>query len=348
MNTKTNCFDLLRHFAAFLVLYSHHFALSGLSEPVFMHWDTLGTLAVLMFFAISGFFMPTSFSSAGNFLPYMLKRCRRIFPGLLVCSVVTYYLIGGALTPESSLHYVFSLSPLKSSLLNTVFIRCSIPGVFSDFIYKNAINGSLWTLPIEFAFYITLGIFLTYSNSRKTLALLFVCFTGLSIITNFTFLGRLYYAERFHMAYIATFGMAFTMGAVMSQTHDYWVRYRKYLLFLIATSLFLFQWFPDLRILVNLSLAILTIIIGTYFREIIFDRKLDISYGIYIYAFLIQQIVINMIPINFGQGLCLATLRTCLVAYLSCRFIEHPFLRSAKTKFASQDAPSSNAKTGFA
>ena len=53
--SRDNCFDLLRTLAAFAVLFSHSFALSGLPEPLIGYKSTLGNLAVWVFFAISGY-----------------------------------------------------------------------------------------------------------------------------------------------------------------------------------------------------------------------------------------------------------------------------------------------------
>lgn len=48
---NNNSFNLIRHLAAFLVLFSHNFALNGLNEPIVRSWDTLG------FFCSGDFFL---------------------------------------------------------------------------------------------------------------------------------------------------------------------------------------------------------------------------------------------------------------------------------------------------
>lgn len=59
-----------------------------------------------------------------------------------------------------------------------------IPGVFSDFLCKDVINGSLWTLPVEFASYIIIGVVLSYMNSwRSVLPLLMSCILVTVILT---------------------------------------------------------------------------------------------------------------------------------------------------------------------
>lgn len=327
MENRNNSFDLIRHFAALLVLYSHQYALLLLPEPIFLHWDTYGTIAVLMFFSISGFFMPTSFTRSGKFVTYMVKRCRRIFPGLIVCSFLMCYLIGGIFTPEPALRYLLSPSTLKTSLMYCIFFRRPIPGVFSDFLYKDAINGSLWTLPVEFASYILLGIVLSFRNTWRIVLALFVLLAFLSLTLTYTEIGNSFYANAFHLNYLTMYGLAFTGGSLMSMIQKYWFSFRLHLVIIASAFLILFQGHPIMSILGTLGLTILTIIIGISFQDRWIKGKFDLSYGIYIYAFPIQQIVINVITQKFWLSLTIAATFTLITAFLSYRFVEKPFLR---------------------
>ncbi|KTC85385.1 MULTISPECIES: acyltransferase family protein [Legionella] len=324
MGSRNNSFDLIRHFAALLVLFSHHFALSNLAEPTFLHWDTFGFVAVVIFFAISGYFMPASFTNSGNFAVFMAKRCRRIFPGLMVCSLIMVYLIGSIFTSSPTSNYLFSLSTLKTSIMYSSFMAKPIPGVFSDFLCKDVINGSLWTLPVEFASYIIIGVVLSYINSWKSiLPLLLSCIVITMILTK---TGKNYGFYSIPLNYLALFGIAFSGGALMSMTKDYWYANRIYLAIAAIVLLTVLQRRPEMQVLGTLSLAALTIIVGISFQEKWINGKFDISYGIYIYAFPIQQLVINLITSSFWLSMVIATLFTLLVAYLSYRFVEKPFL----------------------
>jgi hypothetical protein len=183
MTKSSNLFDPIRHLAALTVLYSHHFALSGLTEPTVPRWDTYGFVAVAVFFAISGFLMPMSFRTSDNFLDFMARRCRRIFPGLIVCCFLMIYVLGAALTPDSLVHYLFGKSQLSNFVSFATFGGRPIDGVFSDAIVKYAINGSLWTLPVEFAWYAIIGYALSISQSWKTPAAL-LWLSGTAVLIN--------------------------------------------------------------------------------------------------------------------------------------------------------------------
>lgn len=131
MQDRHNSFDIIRHFAAYLVLYSHHFALSGLAEPTVPSWDTYGFVAVAIFFSISGYFMPRSYISSGGFMPFMVKRCRRIFPGLIFCSFIMVYVIGLYFTEQNKIDYIFQYEQVSNflerlCLLGVTFHQCSL------------------------------------------------------------------------------------------------------------------------------------------------------------------------------------------------------------------------------
>lgn len=330
IRNRNNSFDLIRHFAAFLVLFSHHFALSGLTEPIFLHWDTFGFVAVVIFFAISGYFMPRSFTHSGNFVVFMAKRCRRIFPGLIVCSFLMVYLIGTLFTSEPVFHYLFSLSTLKTSIMYIAFSSRPIPGVFSDFFCKGVINGSLWTLPVEFASYVIIGIVLSYMNSWKSvLPLLLLCIVITLVLTK---TGKNYGFYSIPLNYLALFGIAFTGGALMSMTQNHWYEKRAYLAIAAVVVLIVSQGRLEMQVLGTLSLAALTIIVGVSFQDKLINGKFDISYGIYIYAFPIQQLVINLLTPHFGLSMVIALAITLCVAFLSYRFVEKPFLNASVHK----------------
>lgn len=324
MRNRDNSFDLIRHFAALLVLYSHHFALLKLPEPTFPHWDSLGFVAVVIFFAMSGYFMPGSFNSSGNFLVFMAKRCRRIFPGLIVCSLLMCYLIGGIFTPRPTLNYLFSLSTLKASIQFSSFIGRPIPGVFSDFLFKDAINGSIWTLPVEFVSYILIGIALSYFNHWKSVLTLFILSVVATRLIGHTGMNYMFYCVP--LSYLAIFGIAFTGGALMSMTQEYWFANRLYLAVASVIFLIILQGRPEMLILGTLSLGVLTVIIGVSFKDKLINGKFDLSYGIYIYAFPIQQLVINLITQKFWLSMIISAMLTIFVAYLSYKFVEKPFL----------------------
>ena len=89
---RDNNFNLLRFIAAYLVLYSHSYALAlgdPAAEPprsvVGMSW---GNIAVDVFFITSGFLIANSFFGRNNIIVFTWARILRIFPALFVSVIL--------------------------------------------------------------------------------------------------------------------------------------------------------------------------------------------------------------------------------------------------------------------
>lgn len=159
---RNNCFDIIRLFAAITVIISHQYSLSGMSEPIFLGMSTYGGVAVIVFFAISGFLISKSCMRSKGFVSYMLKRARRIFPALLPCAIFMYLVLGVYLKWGDLSSYI-NISILKN-IISVVTIQGAPPhtGIFEGFIHPYSLNDSLWTLPLEFLCYLLLGMVFFY------------------------------------------------------------------------------------------------------------------------------------------------------------------------------------------
>jgi len=167
--SRTNHFDVIRLIASILVVFSHSFNLShgkvlGKQYEPLMQLSrgkiTLGGIAVLVFFVISGFLITASFDKDKNLLSFFRKRCLRIYPGLIVVVILTAFVLGPLMT-ELPLWDYFKNPETYSYLLNNIgFIRYQdfLPGVFQYNIVPNYINGSLWTLKYELLCYISTAL----------------------------------------------------------------------------------------------------------------------------------------------------------------------------------------------
>lgn len=335
MKNRDNAFDFLRLFAAFLVFFSHHFALSRLPQPLFLNWDTYGFVAVAMFFAISGYFMPGSFSNSANLIVYLTKRCLRIFPGLIVCSFLICYGIGTAFTKEPVLSYLCDPETFKTMVSYIAFLGKPIPGVFDDFLLKGDINGSLWTLSVEFLSYIILGIALCYSNSWKSVFPLFLASSVITLLIKAGFIPNISFYT-VPLNYLALFLIAFTTGSLLSQTQRQWFPVRIPMAGLSLFCLFALKGHVEIFVLGTASLAVLTILVGVSFKDRVIQGKYDISYGFYIYAFPIQQMVINRITQAFWPSFVIALFLTVVAGFLSYKYVESPFLYAHKNRKRTQ------------
>jgi len=157
---RLNNFDLLRLLAAIAVLVSHSFALVGRSEPS-IGGDRLGTVAVYVFFGISGFLITQSWVVSPRLWPYIGKRLLRIYPAFIVVIVVAAVILGPLVTvlPGHTYfldYHVYGYVGRNLSMWNVDLV---LPGVrFSHTAYSQIVNGSIWTLPLEMRAYLIVAV----------------------------------------------------------------------------------------------------------------------------------------------------------------------------------------------
>jgi peptidoglycan/LPS O-acetylase OafA/YrhL len=321
---RGNCFDLIRHFAALLVLYSHHYPMLKRPEPSIRHWESYGFIAVAIFFSISGYFMPASFVRSGNFLNFIGRRLKRLLPALVVCSFIITYVIGTIFTSTPTWEYLTSRWTLGTFASWATFLGRSIPGVFSNFLMPNAIDGSLWTLPIELLCYVVIGTALSFSQSWKMALFLFVAAVlgtawVVHVDTSFNFYSV-------PLNFFLIFGICFSGGSLLAMTKDAWFSARIPLLIFAILSIWLMRGRVEINIFGMLGITLITVIIGESAKDKFIKGKFDISYGIYIYAFPIQQLVINEITHRLWLGMLISLVFTLVAGYLSYQFVEKRFL----------------------
>ena len=159
--SRDNVFDVLRLAAAMAVLLSHCYPLTGREEPVArVVGETLGDLGVSVFFAISGFLVARSGAHSPGLRPFAAKRALRLLPALIVCVWLLALVLGPLLTTLSPGDYLTTpqtlIYPLRSSVLITFAGR--LPGVFEHNPFIGAVDGSLWTLPLEACCYVMVAV----------------------------------------------------------------------------------------------------------------------------------------------------------------------------------------------
>jgi peptidoglycan/LPS O-acetylase OafA/YrhL len=78
--------NAIRLSMALLVIYSHSFAVAGVPQPEIIDWS-LGTFAVHVFFAVSGYLVAGSYMRNPHFVTFGVNRALRILPGLVVAKI---------------------------------------------------------------------------------------------------------------------------------------------------------------------------------------------------------------------------------------------------------------------
>lgn len=327
IGSKENNFDFIRFLAATLVILSHSFQLSGLTEiePMIVfskHYLSLGTFSVIVFFVISGFLIARSYDNSGSLKSYVFARVLRIYPALIVTVLLTVLVLGPLLT-NLSIQAYFSDSKTMRYLLNCFSQRMyfHLPGVFIKNVIT-VVNGPLWSLPFELVCYVMIIMFGELIKKRFLRAIVV-----LGII-----LCMCYFIDIHAWKNIIRFMFFFACGSIF-----YVFRSRIVLnkcvaalcivILLSVIYLNLHRHVKDAILGLTLSYVILTF---SYIKSSLnhFAKHGDFSYGLYVLAWPVQQLFVQFVPgLNHYFNFILSFAVTLVLAYASWHLIEKRFLK---------------------
>ncbi|WP_335645248.1 acyltransferase [Burkholderia singularis] len=212
--------------------------------------------------------------------------------------------------------------------------RCGFHRTRNDFAFHQALeknrpkaaNGSTWTIPIEARWYIYLAIagLLTCLRKRK--------FVLTTILFFLVYQFGIFHAEtNADRSMNREYGLYFCIGVLIWLYRDMWES-RKLWVAITAVAAGTLVYILEQHLLAKLIvIAPFTVIIGSSSTPILrrFGRFGDVSYGIYIYAFMVQQTLIWAIgrTAPFSLHLALTVLVTMICAFLSWHCVEKPALQ---------------------
>jgi peptidoglycan/LPS O-acetylase OafA/YrhL len=318
-----NAFDLIRLFAAGLVVWSHQHALLGLPEPtVGVLRTSFGGLGVFIFFVVSGYLNTLSVSRHNSVRVFLLNRALRIYPALAVC--VAFTVVLGFFAASDLRAFV---SPKLLSYLvkdTTLFfgVKAGVPGVFEANKYPEALNGSIWTLPYEVKMYVVLVLYLAIF--RYSLAALLMAFAGFSVIAIVVALGILPLPNVEYDEFWLQFSTLFLAGSAVAAAQM--VAGLPFAIGGLILLTLLFAGIGQAFLAWQLLLTATVIAAGSIRLPKWLRPPLDLSYGIYLYAWPVQQIS-AVLTNDFWLALVFSTTIIFALALMSALFIERPALR---------------------
>lgn len=332
---KKNNFDFLRFLFAVFVVISHAYPLSGSSENAqWIYQLTNGQIVLARigldgFFIISGFFIFKSLQRSKNIYNYFQKRVLRLFPALLVVLLITIllapYVYEGIIPFHENIE-VYTYLPNNISLYN---FQPVIKGIFDKNPY-HSINGSLWTIRYEFSLYMALSILCFFRKKVWLIKLLLLaCFIILIIVYTF-FLDRFAGSSICGMLgyEILDLGIFFVCGSVLA-AFDFEKIHSNSLLVVVFFILIFSIYFNFYSIVKHTTLPIIILLIGfkplPFFST--FGKMGDMSYGIYIYSFPVQQTLMYFYNLNLYQLMLWSLTISILLGYLSWHLIEKKALK---------------------
>ncbi len=275
-------------------------------------------MAVLVFFVISGYLITRSFDRRPIPLRFLKARALRIFPGLSVALVLTAGVLGPVITPLPLAPYLadFDTSQYVYGGLSLVWTQYDLPGVFDGNPAGGVINGSLWTLEYAFLMYlVVLGLGMAQLlNRRVVLALWFG-----ALASNWYGVG----------GNCVAFGTPFLSGALLYLWRDRIpLDWRLALLSIAALGDSLAAGSFRLAFATFGAYLVIYLALAPSVRLASLARWGNLSYGIYIFAWPIQQIVVLQLgpAVTWYWDTALSLPPVLALAWLSWHFVEKPAL----------------------
>ncbi len=295
---RNNAIGFLRLFFATSVVWSHAYLLGGFGgDPI--AWVThgassMGLLSVGGFFVLSGFLITRSCERVGSVGRYLWHRCLRIFPGYWVCLIALAFGFAPLLYlgQHGSLAGFFSHhdSPWGYVLKNWFLLEMqqTISGPYPSLSHPD-INGSLWTLQWEFGCYLAIAVLgVAGVLKRKPELALAALLTIFAISATASALHGMQTA-RYGIEGVRLF-LFFALGAC-AYLFRYRIAMRWPLAILAAVVMIVAMPTRAYGLFAPLCLSYLTLFAAMKLPIRSFDRRADLSYGVYIYAFPIQQLL---------------------------------------------------------
>lgn len=321
----TGGFDYLRIVLAVAVVYWHTWAvvLAGIDNPPL--WIQVIARGILpVFFGLSGYLVASSLERTAHLPVFLYMRFLRIFPALVVETVLSALLLGPFVTTLMLSDYF--THPVFFDYFHNLYgnVRFYLPGVFEAQPY-NKVNASIWTVPFELECYVALSALYLFGVYRSRWVLLAsvlavgavfayqirdipnadgLVMPGRVLVMSFLF-GNVIYKFR------NSFPAGAAVGAVMAVLAMLLMRYS---LTMIPAAF---------------AAAYAAAALGStnpWRAPVIFNG--DYSYGVYLYAFPIQQLVFwlfrsDSMAFNFFLSMLLIS----IWAAFSWHCVEKPTLK---------------------
>lgn len=339
LDPRDNSLNLIRLVLASSVLFHHAYPLGGFPGHPEILGARLGAWAVFGFFCISGFLITAS--RQGKALgPYLVHRAARIYPAFWVCLVVVAgafapidylkthgtldgFLTGGSVTP---LNYVVSNATLRIG-------SYAIGDTLANAPYPSAWNGSLWTLYYEFLCYILIALVAATVWWRRSPLPCAVAFAvSVAMCALWPTLSP-YVNGNPDIGNLVSL-LPFFLGG--SLAHSLRERLPLHVLGALATTAVValavvLQ--PSWGLQLAAPFFTYTLLwIGSALRSPRWFQRNDISYGMYIYAFPVQQLLAALGVAEWGLWpyVALSVAGTVPLAVASWFLVERPVMRRTR------------------
>lgn len=342
---RRNALNAWRLALAGEVIFWHTYPIRGHLPSVRAVLQLLLCVGVDGFFAISGFLITASWISNPRLREYLAARALRILPGFYVCMIVTAFVfapLSVAIQGGSAARLLFSFAPFEYVLKNiaVMWLKFDVGGTPHGIPNAGIWNASLWSLFWEVMCYIVVAVIGVAGLANRrwvSLTILVVAATGASLMPPVRFPDVFHHPEG-NIATTLIFmacraAIMFAAGAFLYQWRDV-IPARWSLVAVSVVIVLAAGQLPDYRVVAAIPLAYAVVVSGSLLQSKRLRLRTDLSYGMYIYAFPIQQLLlvlglISLAPIVFCLTVAVATLPLAAASWF---LIEKP-ARSLKSRF---------------
>lgn len=277
--------NFVRVFLAILVTWSHCYPLTGSTEPIssIVSTETGGAIAVKAFFFISGFLVTISWIRSQNPIEFIAARVLRIIPALAIAIMLTIFLAFISSNLSGDLFFPAALDYFVKNITLFSGVMYELPGAYANQA-TSSVNGSLWTLPWEVRAYLALLIIGVLGIFRLKLIASFVLISLAGIL--FLSEAKIFYDNQEVPFMLLSFLMGSYIGLNINK-----VKLEHIIVIFFAAGLLLI-YFDQIHFAI-LSLIFSSIILSGFTKHIaLLKLKNDPSFGIYVYSFPIQQLIV--------------------------------------------------------
>ncbi len=334
---RRNNFTAIRLALATFVLFGHSFPLAPwhgqtLAPPLqrfIGRGDWIGSLAVNGFFFISGMLIVRSYFLRRDLHAFMKARVLRIFPGYLVSLVLCVWVIGPIFSSLRAGAYLTDPETARIFFKDVFLWRLDhfLPGLFGN-LPNHAVNGSWWTLPAEWRCYLVVGAFglVGAFDRRWTTNLLLAIFAAYAFLSydSLPLLSD-------HPGYPPL--VAYFAAGAFCFANARFIPLSPLLLIPVWGAFYITFWWGTHIWFTGLLLCYAILILAYRSPPVDLDRLGDFSYGLYLYAFPMQQVFASLLP-GWGPywNFAVALPSALLLAILSWRLVEKRALALARSK----------------
>lgn len=290
---RANALNAWRLILATGVILQHSWPLTGRKEHP-PYDQLLSQVWVDGFFVISGFLITSSWIRNPRLREYVAARALRIFPGLWVCLVVVAFVIapiGLAIQGGSAAKLLASTAPIEYVLNNAVLNvnHAGIAGTPTGVPWPGVWDGPLWTLIFELMCYIAVALagLAGLLKRRWPAVAVFVLAVAVAALVSYP-VNALETLPQM----VSRFAVVFAAGAVLRQYQDRiparWSLVALSAVIVIAAGMLV----PNYRVIAAIPLAYAVVVSGALIKNARLRLRNDLSYGTYIYAWPVQQLLV--------------------------------------------------------